>query len=277
MLVDLKNILQNQGFLDIKIRSKILDFKDILENTIEIVRIENNDKPISREQNEYIRKLINKISVVPYFENVGSMSRRTAESDLRMALVADVFTDSAGRKVLEQAVGKPYRFYVPLYDNHGGKRIAVGYTYSYYEFKQPMNNRLNDKQWKKKVYSDDINSLNEYIPNWMTDLILFKNGNSKNKDTVKKSDTTSESKLIIAVKENNVKLVKKLLKDGADINKKNSSGNTALIEASKTGNKSIVMTLLVNGADKKIKNKEGKTAYDIAKENGHSNIIKFLD
>jgi hypothetical protein len=83
-----------------------------------------------------------------------------------MALVADVFTAAEQNLVLESAVGIPYRLYIPLNDKQGGKRIAVGYGFSYYEFTQPISNRLNNEQWKAIVYTDNFDMKN-YHPFWM--------------------------------------------------------------------------------------------------------------
>jgi hypothetical protein len=83
-----------------------------------------------------------------------------------MAFVADVYTNAEIGQVLETAVGIPYRLYIPLNDKQGGKRIAVGYGFSYYEFHQPMENRLNNDDWKAIVYADNPN-MNQYLPFWM--------------------------------------------------------------------------------------------------------------
>jgi hypothetical protein len=67
------------------------------------------------------------------------------------------------------AVGIPYRLNLLLSDGQGGKRIAAGYTYSYYEFTHPMDDRMTDEQWKKIVY-DPGAKLSEYEPFWAKDL-----------------------------------------------------------------------------------------------------------
>jgi Protein of unknown function (DUF3160) len=90
------------------------------------------------------------------------------ENQLRMAIVADVFTNFELKMILETAVGIPYRIYVPLNDTQGGKRIAVGYAFSYYEFNQPMNERMTDETWKEIVYAPNAN-LEKYQPFWMKD------------------------------------------------------------------------------------------------------------
>jgi hypothetical protein len=64
-------------------------------------------------------------------------------------MVADVHTDTNDpQQVLEEGVG-----YVDLavvaYKVPDGRIIAgAGPVFSYYEFKQPINNRLTDEQWK---------------------------------------------------------------------------------------------------------------------------------
>ena len=85
---------------------------------------------------------------------------------LRMALAADVFTNAEAGVVLETAVGIPYRLYIPLNDRQGGKRIAIGYGFSYYEFGHPISNRLNNDEWKAIVYVDNPN-MTQYLPFWM--------------------------------------------------------------------------------------------------------------
>jgi len=83
-----------------------------------------------------------------------------------MALVADVYSNAEYMIVLETAVGIPYRLYIPLNDKQGGKRIAVGYGFSYYEFVQPMSARLNNEEWKAIVYQDNAD-MKDYLPFWM--------------------------------------------------------------------------------------------------------------
>ena len=85
---------------------------------------------------------------------------------LRMAVVADVFTNAETGLVLETAVGIPYRLYIPLNDRQGGKRIAIGYGFSYYEFGHSMSSRLNNEEWKAVVYGNNPN-MTQYLPFWM--------------------------------------------------------------------------------------------------------------
>jgi hypothetical protein len=71
----------------------------------------------------------------------------TSAADERMALVADVHTDPNSGQVLEEAVGDAFPIYViALVDGH--QVVTVGGVFSYYEFKQPMNDRLTDEAWQ---------------------------------------------------------------------------------------------------------------------------------
>ena len=65
------------------------------------------------------------------------------------ALVVDVATDPNGR-VLEQAVGGISTIYVVV-PVEGKLRIAEGGVYSYYQFEQPISERLTDSEWRRKI------------------------------------------------------------------------------------------------------------------------------
>jgi hypothetical protein len=169
LLQDSIDIMGRSGFMDENFKTKFSDFNNIVNVLTEIVEKEVQDKPISREQNRFIRDVPAKLAriVLPpsaTFGGYGDVDK------FRMALVADVHTDALDGVVLEVATGIPYRMYAALNDGHGGKRIAIGYTYSYYEFHQPMSNRLNDDEWKKVVYTK-TETLDKYLPPWAKDIV----------------------------------------------------------------------------------------------------------
>ncbi|MEA3341947.1 MAG: DUF3160 domain-containing protein [Chloroflexota bacterium] len=72
----------------------------------------------------------------------------TSEADERMALIADVHTDTNTGKVLEEGVGDAFPIYVVVLVE-GRQVIAMGGTFSYYEFKQPLDDRLTDEAWQE--------------------------------------------------------------------------------------------------------------------------------
>ncbi len=70
------------------------------------------------------------------------------DSDLEpMPVIADVHTDALSGTVLEEAVGYPYALYV-LCSIEGRPVLTKGAGFSYYEFIQPLTNRLTDEQWR---------------------------------------------------------------------------------------------------------------------------------
>jgi serine/threonine protein kinase len=74
-----------------------------------------------------------------------------------------------------------------------------------------------------------------------------------------------------------IEVVKLLIKEGADVNAKNEFGWTPLHGAAESGHIEVVKLLLEHGADPNIKNNGGKTAIDLALERGYSDIVKLIE
>jgi len=68
--------------------------------------------------------------------------------------VADVHTDGNTEKVLEEGVGYIKTAVIAYRLPEGHILLGVGPTFSYYEFKQPMENRLTDENWRKILDSN---------------------------------------------------------------------------------------------------------------------------
>lgn len=68
------------------------------------------------------------------------------------AVVTDIATDPNG-SVLEIGTGPVNTIYV-IVDVEGSLRIAEGTVYSFYEFEQPLAERMTDKQWRIKLGMD---------------------------------------------------------------------------------------------------------------------------
>lgn len=67
-----------------------------------------------------------------------------------MAIIADVHTDSNSDQCLEEGVGYPLEIFVIV--NEGGFiRLTRGAIFSYYEFKQPIAQRLTDEAWREML------------------------------------------------------------------------------------------------------------------------------
>jgi hypothetical protein len=66
-------------------------------------------------------------------------------------VVADVHTDPGSQTCLEVAVGDAMLGVVAI-DNDGDRMAYVGPLYSYYEFRQPVGQRLTDPEWAQMIY-----------------------------------------------------------------------------------------------------------------------------
>jgi hypothetical protein len=165
----LYKILEKYDFLDGKAAQVLASLHGIFVKAAEISGLEADDKEVSGPDLAWIRNVPNQLSrlVVALLSSGSGLFEYTDDTDsLRMALVADVFTNAEIGLVLETAVGIPFRLYIPLNDKQGGKRIAIGYGFSYYEFAQPISNRLNNDEWKAIVYKANPD-MKKYLPFWM--------------------------------------------------------------------------------------------------------------
>jgi len=145
------NTLKPYKLIDETNLKKLEMLKDTALHAADIVKLEIADKPVSKNDLKWI-------SLMPtFFARIlmPSINLDVEPDHLRMALVADVFTNGEEGFVLETAIGIPYRIYVPLNDAQGGKRIAVGYCFNYYEFEQDISNRLTNEEWKEMVYTEE--------------------------------------------------------------------------------------------------------------------------
>ena len=90
------------------------------------------------------------------------------------------------------------------------------------------------------------------------------------------TDQFRDTALIGASKKGYLEIVKVLINAGANVNFQNTYGETALIHACKEGSLEITRVLIDTGADINIQNKFGQTALIRASRKGHLEIVKTL-
>jgi hypothetical protein len=157
----LYTILEKYNHLDGRTAQVLSGMHNLFVKAAEISVIEANNQEVSIYDLKWISTIDRELARLIMTYAPGDMIDDI--NAFRMALVADVFTNAETGLVLETAVGIPYRIYIPLNDRQGGKRIAIGYGFSYSEFGHPMSNRLNNEAWKAIVYVDNPN-MTQYLP-----------------------------------------------------------------------------------------------------------------
>lgn len=169
-----QNIFERYKLFDERSEKVVSQMEDICLRALNIVAAEVKDEKVSKDDLDWIGTIPQLLakSVIP-FSNYASYTKDNDQ--FKMALVADVLTNVESGSVLEVAVGIPHRIYVALNDKQGGKRIAVGYTFNYYEFTHPMNDRLTDEQWKKMVYDNETEAAKRK-PEWYFDSTIEASG-----------------------------------------------------------------------------------------------------
>ncbi len=102
-----------------------------------------------------------------WVSKIPSEEEWVSEADESMALVADVHTDPNTKEVLEEAVGYPLLIYVVV-PIDGRLVLLRGATFSYYEFRQPMSDRLTDEAWQGMLAEGNAPDM----PSWTSSFVL---------------------------------------------------------------------------------------------------------
>lgn len=144
---------------------------DIYTKAAAVCRLEAADEPITEEQNAWIAGIAHGLGALVMIHDNAYADFDDNPDLLKMAFITDVYTSEKTRQTLEAGTGIPYRMYVALNDTQGGKRIAVGYCFSYAEFTRPQSDRMTDSQWKKAAYTKDA-GLEQYMPFWERACVL---------------------------------------------------------------------------------------------------------
>lgn len=100
--------------------------------------------------------------------------------------------------------------------------------------------------------------------------------NKKNEKCLSIWEADNNTPLLAAAWEGRVKMVKSLIKAGADVNAKNERGLTPLHKACTWGNTEVAKALIKAGADVNAKDKYGLTPLHKAADGGHAEVAIAL-
>lgn len=104
-------------------------------------------------------------SGLPHYRDVVEEFRGV--TDDAMPVAADVHTEANTRLVLEEAVGAPWTLYM-VCPVDGSPTVCLGVVYGYYEFKQPMSNRLTAEAWRKMLTEEKTPA----PPSWLSRYVV---------------------------------------------------------------------------------------------------------
>ncbi len=126
-------------------------FEGLLASLETIANKELAGRELTDQEYELIEHIGSRLTgILMYSHYIDVHERFASEVDNKMAIVADVFTQVNEQRVLEEAVGLPAEIFV-IAPVDGRDKVCRGVAYSYYEFKQPMEDRLTDEKWREML------------------------------------------------------------------------------------------------------------------------------
>ncbi len=134
--------LDKLGALSDEEESRLESLENILGRLITISQDELEGKELSEDDYEFIRN---------FGEELDSVIVGVEAKGKETTLVADVHTDVNSGQVLEEGIGYVDLALVAYKVPEGSIILGAGPTLSYYEFKQPMSDRLTDERWKEML------------------------------------------------------------------------------------------------------------------------------
>lgn len=139
--------LTSRGLLPQEFSNKLQSFERLATQLKTVAELELNNQPVPKQDSDSLRNIGSSLeSLTTVSQQTGNAI--TSEADDQMAVIADVHTDPNSNSVLEVGVGNAFVIYV-IVPVGNGLAVTRGAHFSYYEFTQPMSNRLTDEAWQK--------------------------------------------------------------------------------------------------------------------------------
>jgi hypothetical protein len=145
----LKKLLSEKQYQDLLIGNSLEEFDRILTELLNISQKELANKELTEEEYSFIKHFGDRSKQL-----IETAAGGETDPDIyKTTLVADVHTEGNVKKVLEEATGYLKTMLVAYKLPDSRILIGVGPVFSYYEFKQPMDNRLTDEAWRQMLES----------------------------------------------------------------------------------------------------------------------------
>jgi len=139
-----KEGLSDYNALSAEAMERLVNLEDILGRLITIANKELTNQALSEGDYAYIRN---------FAKTLENAVLGVGEKGIKTTLVADVHTNINEGKVVEEGVGYVDLIIVACSAPDGSIFLAAGPVFSYYEFKQPMSDRLTDEAWRELLAS----------------------------------------------------------------------------------------------------------------------------
>lgn len=140
--------LDEMNVIDDSAKYRLNSLISILERLVDISNKELENQDLTKEDYDFIKN---------FGEELNGVIQDVDEKAKKTTIVADVHTAGpdmrSGRVVLEEGVGYVDLIVVAYKVPDGRILIGAGPVMSYYEFKQPMQERLTDEKWREMLGS----------------------------------------------------------------------------------------------------------------------------
>ena len=141
--------LDEMNVIDDSAKYRLTNLCSILERLVDISNTELENQELTQEDYDFIKN---------FGDSLNGVIRDVDEKAKKTTIVADVHTAGpdmkSGRVVLEEGVGYVDLIVVAYKVPDGRILIGTGPVMSYYEFKQPMEERLTDEEWREMLGSE---------------------------------------------------------------------------------------------------------------------------
>lgn len=135
--------LAELGALSQTEETRLNRLEEVLGRLLEISNLELQDLELTQSDYEFIRS---------FGEQLDAIIAGVEDKGKETTMIADVHSDTnAPQEVLEEGVGYVDLVIVAYQVPDGRVILGAGPTLSYYEFKQPLSNRLTDEAWKEML------------------------------------------------------------------------------------------------------------------------------
>ena len=153
------NGLTEMDVLDSSSKRRLENLERTLERLVEISSKELENEELTDADYDFIKN---------FGDNLDGVIADVDDKAKKTTIVADVHTDANTKQVLEEGVGYVDLIIVAYKLPDGRILVGAGPVMSYYEFKQPMDERLTDEAWRELLDSNPPRKP-EWIPNFAED------------------------------------------------------------------------------------------------------------